>query len=331
MKLISVVTPCFNEEDNVAELYQQVKSVFNQLPYLRYEHIFIDNASTDKTVSILRTIATQDKNVKVIINSRNFGHIRSPYYGLLQAHGDAVILIVADLQDPPALIKSFIQKWEQGNKIVIGTKPKSNESRLMSTVRRLGYYWIGRIADIKLIRNYTGFGLYDKEIIKILHTYDDPYPYFRGMIADIGFDIAEIPYTQPVRKRGYSKNNFYTLYDIGMLGITSYSKVPLRLAAMGGFFLSAISLVISIVFFIVKLIFWNTFNAGIAPVLIGLFFFSSVQLFFIGLLGEYIASINTRVMKRPLVVEKERINFERTNFTHQKSYNRVYQNETISD
>lgn len=310
MKLISIVTPCYNEEENVGELHEQVKAVLTQLPQYRYEHIFIDNASTDNTVSVLKEMAEKDKTVKIIINSRNFGHIRSPYHALLQAQGDAVISIVADLQDPPELIKRFIQQWEAGSKIVIGVKPQSHESRLMFAIRRLGYYWIGRIAEVKLIRNFTGFGLYDKSVIKILHQYDDPYPYFRGMIADIGFDIAEIPYVQPQRKRGMTKNNFYTLYDIGMLGITSYSKIPLRLAAMAGFFLSGISLLISIIFFIVKLIFWNTFNAGMAPVLIGLFFFSSVQLFFIGLLGEYIASINTRVMKRPLVVERERINFE---------------------
>ena len=309
MKRISIVTPCFNEEGNVEELYQQVQAVFNQLPNYQFEHIFIDNASTDATVSILRTIADKDHRVKVIVNSRNFGHIRSPYYGLLQAQGDAVILLVADLQDPPELIKEFIRRWEEGHKIVIGVKPKSEESRVMYAIRRLGYYWIGRIADVGLIRNFTGFGLYDKQVIQILNEYDDPYPYFRGMIADIGFDIAEVSYVQPKRQRGVTKNNFYTLYDIGMLGITSYSKIPLRLAAMAGFFLSGISLFISIVFFLAKLIFWNTFHAGIAPVLIGLFFFSSVQLFFIGLLGEYIASINTRVMKRPLVVERERINF----------------------
>ncbi len=310
MKLISIVTPCFNEEENVADLYQQVKAIFSELPQYKYEHIFIDNASTDTTVKILKGLSLTDNNIKIIINSRNFGHIRSPYHGLLQAHGDAVISLVADLQDPPALINEFIQKWEAGSKIVIGVKPKSEESRLMFAIRRLGYYWINRIADVKLIKNFTGFGLYDKEVIRILHTYDDPYPYFRGLIADIGFDISEISYTQPKRQKGSTKNNFYTLYDIGMLGITSYSKIPLRLAAMGGFVLSALSLFISIVFFIVKIIFWNTFSAGIAPVLIGLFFFSSVQLFFIGLLGEYISSINTRVMKRPLVVEKERVNFE---------------------
>ena len=205
MKLISIVTTCFNEEENVEELYLQVKALFTELPNFRYEHIFIDNASTDKTISILKRLASQDKNIKIIVNSRNFGHIRSPYYGILQAQGDAVILLVADFQDPPELIKTFLKKWHEGYKIVIGIKPKSNESRWMSTIRRLGYHWISRVSDIKLIKNYTGFGLYDKKVIKILHTYDDSYPYFRGIIADIGFDIAEVPYTQPVRKNGYSK------------------------------------------------------------------------------------------------------------------------------
>lgn len=310
MKLISIVTPCYNEEENVEELYQRVKAVFEGLaPSYRYEHIFIDNASTDKTVVKLKAIAAEDKNIKIIVNSRNFGHIRSPYHALLQAKGDAVIFLMADLQDPPELIKDFIQRWQEGYKITIGIKPRSDESRWMFAIRRLGYYWIGRIADVKLIKNFTGFGLYDKDVISILQSYDDPYPYFRGMIADIGFDIAEIPYRQLKRKHGKTKNNFYTLYDIGMLGITSYSKIPLRLAAMAGFFLSGLSLLISIVFFILKLAFWDKFTTGTAPILIGLFFFSSVQLFFIGLLGEYIASINIRVMKRPLVIEKERVNF----------------------
>lgn len=309
MKFISIVTPCYNEEENVEDVYNQVKEVFASLPTYRYEHIFIDNASTDKTVEKLKQIGAKDSNIKIIVNSRNFGHIRSPYYALLQARGDAVILLVADLQDPPQLIKEFITRWEAGYKIVIGIKPESQESKLMFAIRRLGYYWIGRIADVKLIKNFTGFGLYDSEVMEILRCYDDPYPYFRGMIADIGFDIAEIPYNQPRRKRGLTKNNLYTLYDIGMLGITSYSKIPLRLAAMAGFLLSIISLGMSVIFLLLKLFFWNTFSAGTAPILIGLFFFSSVQLFFIGLLGEYISSINTRVMKRPLVVEKERINF----------------------
>ena len=310
MKLVSIVTPCYNEEHNIEEVYEKTKAVFQSLPQYNYEHIFIDNASTDHTLQKLKAIVSKDTHVKVIVNSRNFGHIRSPYHALLQARGDAVISLVADLQDPPAVIKDFLNQWEKGYKIVIGVKPKSEESKIMFAIRRLGYYFIGRLADIKMIKNFTGFGLYDKEVITILRSYDDPYPYFRGMIADIGFDIAEIPYHQPKRKQGLTKNNFYTLYDIGMLGITSYSKIPLRLATMAGFLLAFLSLIISVVFFILKLMFWNRFNAGMAPILIGLFFFSSVQLFFIGLLGEYIASINTRVMKRPLVVEKERINFD---------------------
>ena len=309
MKLISVVTPCYNEEENIDVIYRQVKEIFSQFPHYQYEHIFIDNASTDKTVDILKRIAITDKNIKIIVNSRNFGHIRSPYYGLLQAQGDAVVFIVADLQDPPQIIHQFIEKWEQGYKIAIGIKPRSEESRLMFFIRRLGYHWINRIADVRLIKNFTGFGLYDKEIITILRSYDDPYPYFRGIIADIGFNIAEIPYQQPKRLRGKTKNNFYTLYDIGMLGITSYSKIPLRLAVMTGFLLASLSFVAAVIFFTLKLIFWDRFSAGIAPIVISMFFFSSVQLIFIGLLGEYVASINTRVMKRPLVIEKERINF----------------------
>lgn len=310
MKLISIVTPCYNEEENIEELYHRVKAVFTEFTCYQYEHIFIDNASTDNTLNILKALAATDKKIKIIVNSRNFGHIRSPYYALLQANGDAVILIVADLQDPPEIIKQFLTKWEEGYKIAIGIKPKSEESFLAFAIRRLGYNWIGRITDVPLISNFTGFGLYDKSVIKTLQTYDDPYPYFRGMIADIGFDIAKIHYHQPARKRGITKNNFYTIYDIGILGITSYSKIPLRLSAIGGFFLASISLLISIILFIIKLIFWNSFNAGIAPIMIGLFFFSSVQLFFIGLLGEYILSINTRIMKRPLVIEKERVNFD---------------------
>ncbi|MBA2710858.1 MAG: glycosyltransferase family 2 protein [Tatlockia sp.] len=309
MKLISIVTPCYNEEANIEEIHKQVKAVCDTLPDYRYEHVFIDNDSTDDTVSLLKKIAKEDSNVKIIINSRNFGHIRSPYHAMLQTSGDVTILIVADLQDPPSLINDFIHKWEQGYKIVVGVKPESQESKLMFFIRRTYYHFVTKIADVKLIKNFTGFGLYDKEVINILRSHNDPYPYFRGMIAEIGFEIAEIPYNQPRRTRGVTKNNFYTLYDMAMLGITSHSKIPLRLATMAGFSLSIISFIMSLIFLTLKLIFWQSFNLGVAPILIGLFFFSSVQLFFIGLLGEYIASINTRVMSRPLVVEKERINF----------------------
>ncbi len=312
MKLISIVTPCYNEEGNVRQVHQAVKAIFDTLPQYRYEHIFIDNASQDNTVAILKELSNTDPHIKIIVNARNFGHIRSPYYALLQANGDAVISLVADLQDPPFLIRDFIQQWEKGYKMVIGVKPESDESRWMFAIRRAYYHFVTRIADVKLIKNFTGFGLYDQKIIQILRSCEDPYPYFRGIIAEIGLDILEIPYQQPKRKRGITKNNFYTLYDMAMLGITSHSKIPLRLATIAGFAFSMVSFIIAILFFIYKLLFWNRFNAGMAPVAIGLFFFSSVQLFFIGLLGEYIASIHTRVMKRPLVVEKERINFTDT-------------------
>ncbi len=309
MKLISIVTPCYNEEENVEAIHKQVKAIFAQIPNYRYEHIFIDNASTDNTAALLKKIAADDPHTKIILNARNFGHIRSPYYAMLETTGDATILIVADLQDPPAMINEFIQKWEQGYKIVVGVKPESQESKLMFTIRRAYYNFVTRIADVKLIKNFTGFGLYDKDVINILRDHKDPYPYFRGLIAEIGLKIAEVPYNQPRRARGVTKNNFYSLYDMAMLGITSHSKLPLRLATMAGFSLSILSFIMSLMFFILKLFFWNSFNLGIAPILIGLFFFSSIQLFFIGLLGEYIASIHTRVTNRPLVVEKERVNF----------------------
>lgn len=308
-KFISVVTPCYNEEENAREVYEQVRTVFSGIPDYLYEHIFIDNASTDKTVSILRSIADQDKNVKIILNARNFGHIRSPYYGLMQASGDAIILLVADLQDPPHMIKEFLEKWEEGYSIAIGIKPESQESPLMFSIRKLYYHLIGKISEVKLIKNFTAFGLYDRKIIDIFRQLDDPYPYLRGLVSEVGFDVAKIPYNQPARRRGVTKNNFYTLYDIAMLGITSHSKVPLRIATIGGFALSLISLLISIIYLLLKIAYWNDFSFGTAPILVGLFFFSSVQLFFIGLLGEYFAAIHTQVMKRPLVIEKERINF----------------------
>jgi glycosyltransferase involved in cell wall biosynthesis len=309
-KLISIVTPCYNEEENVAELYRQVQQVFATLPDYRYEHIFIDNASRDRTVEILKGIAAADRNVKIIVNSRNFGHIRSPYHALLQAQGDAVILLVADLQDPPPLIRDFIETWEKGYKIVLGVKTQSKETAAMFLVRKIYYDFIGRLSEIELTKNNTGFGLYDKKIIEILRGINDPYPYFRGLVSDIGFESAKIEYTQPARKRGITKNNFYTLYDIAILGITNHSKVPLRIATMLGFCMSALSLLLAMGYLIAKLIFWTQFSIGIAPLVIGLFLFSSVQLFFIGIIGEYIGSIHTQVLHRPLVIEKERINFD---------------------
>jgi glycosyltransferase involved in cell wall biosynthesis len=310
MKLISLVIPCYNEEDNVIELYGKIKDIFKRFSHYQYECIFIDNDSKDKTVDILRQMALKDCHVKIIINARNFGHIRSPYYGLLQTQGDASILIAADLQDPPQMIYDFILAWESGYKIVIGIKEKSEESKIMFAIRRLYYKFVTAIAEIDLVRNFTGFGLYDRDFLNILKKIDDPYPYFRGFISDIGFSRKEIAYTQPTRKQGKTKNNFYTLYDTAMLGITNYSKLPIRLATIGGFILSILSLSLSVFFLLLKLIFWKSFSMGIAPILCGLFFFFSVQLFFIGILGEYIGSIHTKIMKRPLVVEEERVNFD---------------------
>lgn len=308
-KLISIVTACYNEEDNVEPLYHEVKNVFKDLPEYTYEHIFIDNASTDRTVPVLKEIAKNDKNVKIIVNVRNFGHIRSPFYGLLQANGDAVITLVADFQDPPSMIAALIKKWEDGSKVVVGVKCQSEENPLVYRARRIYYQMLHNLSDIDQIQNFTGFGLYDHRIIEILRTIDDPYPYMRGLISEIGYDITQIEYIQPSRKRGFTKNNFYSLYDMAMLGITSHSKVPLRLAAMIGFGLALISLFAAFVYTIYKILYWDSFTVGIAPLVIGLFFFSAVQLFFIGVIGEYIGSIHTQVLKRPLVIERERINF----------------------
>lgn len=310
MKHITVVTPCYNEEDNVEEVYRQARAVFADIEGVTYEHLFIDNFSSDRTPDILRAMAAADPEVKVILNARNFGHIRSPYYGLLQAGGDAAILLVSDLQDPPELMKDFVAAWIKGAKLVVGVKPSADESGLMFAIRRMYYRTVTRIADVKLVQNFTGFGLYDRQVLEQLRRIDDPYPYLRGLISEVGFDPVQIPYNQPRRKRGITKNNFYTLYDIAMLGITSHSRVPLRIATMAGFVLSGLSLVISLVYLVLKLIFWQEFSAGTAPILIGMFFFASVQLFFIGLLGEYVGAILTHVMKRPLVVERERINME---------------------
>jgi polyisoprenyl-phosphate glycosyltransferase len=310
MKLISIMTPCFNEEGNVENVYTQVKDVFKILPEYKYEHVFIDNASTDRTVDILKKIAKNDKNVKIIVNIRNFGHVRSPYYGVLQCKGDAIISIVADLQDPPMMIKDFIKKWEEGYKIVLGIKNKSKENKLMFLIRRLFYYIMFKIADTEQIRNFTGFGLYDKKFIDIIRNLDEPYPYFRGLVSEFGFQRIEIPYTQLRREKGKTKNNFYTLYDVAMLGFVNHSKVPLRLASFIGFAVSLISILIAFGYLIYKLVFWYSFQLGTAPLVIGIFFFGGVQLFFLGMIGEYIGSIYTQVKKHPLVIEKERINFD---------------------
>jgi|APSaa5957512622_1039677.scaffolds.fasta_scaffold31550_3 polyisoprenyl-phosphate glycosyltransferase len=311
MGFISVVTPCYNEEENVKELYLQVRSVFESLDgSYGYEHIFIDNASKDGTVSRLKEIAKKDKNVKIIVNARNFGHIRSPYHAILQARGDAVIMLVADLQDPPSMIAVFIKKWEEGYKIVVGVKSKSEENPVMFAIRKLYYNLIEKFSDTKQIKNFTGFGLYDKKFINILKNLNEPYPYFRGLIMEMGFEIAKVEFVQPKREKGKTKNNFYTLYDMAMLGFVNHSKVPLRMATFVGFAVAILSLLVALSYFIYKLIFWQSFQVGVAPMVIGVFFFAAVQLFFIGIIGEYIGAIYTQVKNRPLVIEKERINFE---------------------
>ncbi|EPE4190354.1 glycosyltransferase family 2 protein [Yersinia enterocolitica] len=308
-KLISIVTPCYNEEANIDELYQRIVDVMARLDY-DYEHIFIDNCSTDNSLVKLRALAAQDKRVKLILNARNFGHIRSPYYALLQARGDAAILIASDLQDPPEMIEEFVKKWEEGFKTVMAVKPESEESRLMFIARRIYYRFVTRISEVPLVQNATGAGLFDRAVLDILKKIDDPYPYFRGLLCEIGFPIATVPFKQPRRMRGITKNNFYTLYDIAMLGITNHSKVPLRLMVIGGALLAGLSLLAAFGFLIAKLVFWNSFQMGIAPLLISLFFFSSVQILFLGMLGEYLGSVHTKIRNMPLVIESERVNFD---------------------
>ena len=309
MKLISVISGCYNEIENIEEFVGRVRAAFEKLPQYQLELIVIDNASTDGTSDVLRRLAAEYPWLKVILNARNFGHIRSPYHALLQARGDAVVGLASDLQDPPELIPQFLAEWERGYKAVVGVKEQSDETPLFFFARRMYYKLVHRLADIDVIQNFTGFGLYDQSIISVCRALDDPYPYFRGIIAEIGFATARINYRQPTRKRGITKNNFYTLYDLAMLGLTSHSKVPLRLAAMLGFVMSLASFLAAIGYFIYKLLFWSSFPVGQAPIVIGLFLFSSVQLFFIGIVGEYIGAIHTQVLRRPLVVEKERINF----------------------
>lgn len=314
MPLLTILTPCFNEEANVREVCAEVRRVMAQLPDHDYEHLFIDNGSQDATVEILREIAGSDPHVRVIVNTRNFGTIRSGYYGMLQAAGDAIILLVADLQDPPDMILDFVRQWHEGYKIAIGVKAGSKENGLMYRLRKAYYWLIGRLSEVDLVSGFTGFGLYDREVIEQCRMTEEQYPYFRGLICDFGYARAETPYVQPARARGKSKQGLYVLYDAAMFGITSHSKIPLRIAAITGFVVSILSLLVAIVYLVLKLLFWSSIQIGIAPLVIGMFFFGAVQLFFIGIVGEYIGSIHTQVHRRPLVVEKERINLNRRPF-----------------
>ena len=311
MKFISVVSGCYNEEDNVRELHERVCRVFaNELPEYTFELIIIDNASQDGTVRILKEIAAQDKRVKVIVNNRNFGHLRSPYHAVLQAGGDAIIVMASDLEDPPEMLPQFVRKWEEGYKIVLAQKTSSEEFLGLFLVRRFYYSLVSRLSDVPLVEDATGFGLYDRRVIEDIRKIGDPYPYFRGLICDLGYEQFLIPFHKPVRKRGLSKNNFYTLYDLAILGITNHSKVPLRLAVFAGGGMGTVSFLVAFAYLIYKLLYWKNFSVGTAPVVIGIFFLGAVQLFFIGILGEYIGCIYTQVLKRPPVIEKERINFD---------------------
>jgi glycosyltransferase involved in cell wall biosynthesis len=304
------MTPCYNEALNVEVLYERVRAVFEHLGQNSYEHVFIDNASTDGTVDRLRSLASRDKRVKVIVNTRNFGHIRSPYHALLQCKGDAVIVLASDLQDPPELIPEFLKKWKAGYRVVLGVKATSEDSAIMFAIRKLYYALIDRLSDERQVRDSTGFGLYDRSFLEVLRTLDDPYPYFRGIVAELGFSYATVPYAQQRRAQGVTKNNWYTLYDIGIQGIMNHSKIPLRFATMLGLASAALSLAAAGGYLVMKLVFWSDLPIGIAPIIIGMFFLASVQLLFLGVLGEYVGSIYTQVRNRPLVVERERINFD---------------------
>lgn len=309
LRRVTVLTPCFNEAGNVEALYKRVCAVFDGLDGYTHEHLFIDNASTDETVAILRRLAAADRRVKVIVNTRNFGHVRSPYHALLQCRGDAVIGMAADLQDPPELIPEFLARWREGYKVVLGVKASAAESAAMFALRKIGYAVIDRLSEVKQVRNCTGFGLYDQAFLHAIRKLSDPYPYFRGIVAELGFAYATVPYAQPQRVSGVTKNNAYRLYDLGIQGIVNHSKVPLRLATMLGLVSSFGSFIAALVYLVMKLLFWYDLPIGVAPVIIGLFCVASVQLLFLGILGEYVGAIYTQVRNRPLVIEAERINF----------------------
>jgi glycosyltransferase involved in cell wall biosynthesis len=309
-KSISIVTPCFNEEGNIVELIERIRSVMETVQdKYDYEHILIDNSSTDNTVSITKKMAQEDPRIKIIVNVRNFGPVRSFYHGVLSAYGDAVILIVSDLQDPPELLTEFLKKWEEGSDIVLAVKPRSEEAWIMQNIRQTYYKLLNSISEVPLVNNATGAGLYDKKVVDVLRSISDPYPYFRGLLCELGFSINTIEFTQPKRKKGRSKANFYGMFDQAFLAMTKHSKVPIRLMTFLGLGLGLITLLISIVFFVLKIIYWNSFEMGMAPLLIGFFFFTSMQLFFLGLLGEYVGMIYTHIRNMPLVIEQERVNF----------------------
>jgi polyisoprenyl-phosphate glycosyltransferase len=309
-KLITIVSPCYNEELNIPELYRRLKAMAAQLPQYRIEFLFIDNASKDNTVGVLREIAARDPAVKVIVNARNFGYLRSPMHGFLQAEGNAVGFVASDLQEPPELFLQMVPEWEKGCPVVAGVKTSSDENGLMYRIRTAYYRLVARLTSVQVIEHYTGFGLYDRSVVEALRAgYRDPYPYFRGMIAELGLPHTEVQFNQAQRTRGITSSNFYALYDVAMLGITNLSKVPLRLVTFCGFVCAMLSFLAGAFYFAYKLVFWSSFNVGMAPLVIGLFFLGSVQMIALGIIGEYVGSIHTMAQNRPLVTERERINF----------------------
>lgn len=310
-KKVSVLIPCYNEKENVVPMSEAINTVFEQeCTQYDYELVFIDNDSTDGTRDLLRDICKKNKNVKAIFNAKNFGQFNSPYYGILQTTGDCTISMCCDFQDPVELIPQYLKEWEKGYKIVIGIKKSSKESKIMYSLRSFYYKLIKKFSNIEQIEHFTGSGLYDKSFVEVLRNLKDPTPFLRGIVAELGYKRKEIPYEQPERRAGKTHNNWYSLYDAAMLSFTSYTKIGLRLATLLGILCGGISVLVGIVYLVLKILFWNQFIAGMAPVLIGMFFLGSVQFFFIGFIGEYILSINQRVMNRPLVIEEERINFE---------------------
>lgn len=307
---ISVLVPTFNEEENVVPLSEAIMAEFEKsLPQYEYEIVFIDNNSTDATKGKIRELCANNSRIRAIFNAKNFGQFNSPYYGLLQTSGDCTILMCADFQDPIHMIPVFVKEWEAGNKIVIGIKSKSKENKIMYFLRSCYYKLIKKMSSVEQIEHFTGFGLYDREFIDVLRGLDDPTPFLRGIVAELGYKRKDIEYQQEKRRAGKTHNNWYTLYDAAMLSFTSYTKVGMRIATIAGFVLSGISIVVALLYLIMKLVFWDRFAAGMTPILLGIFIFGSVQLFFIGLLGEYIMNINSRVTRRPLVIEEERLNF----------------------
>ncbi len=311
MKKISVVVPCYNEQENVVPMSQTLVKLFKEeLPQYDYEILFIDNDSQDGTRPLLRKICAENHKIRAIFNAKNFGQFNSPYYGVLQSTGDCTILLVCDFQDPPALIPQMVEEWEKGNKIIVMQKTQSEESKILYFLRSCYYKTIKKMSQVQQIEHFTGFALYDRSFVNIMRDLNDPTPFLRGIVAELGYKIKFLPYTQPKRRAGKTHNNFSTLYDAAMLSFTTYTKGGLRLATFIGFGSSLICIILAIVFLVLKLIYWNRFKAGMAPLLIGMFFIGSVILLFLGIMGEYILSMNQRILRRPLVIEEERINFD---------------------